>query len=89
FLAVGNALPHADETRASDLTRRVFSVISLLAMGGKIALGTALVVPFKAKISENLPPAKGELRPPPGAPGESSSDDSIRKSRRNPGGLGD
>ncbi|CAM9238329.1 unnamed protein product [Ectocarpus sp. 12 AP-2014] len=90
FLAVGNALPHADETRASDLARRVFSVISLLAMGGKIALGTVLVVPFKAKISENSPPAKGELRPLPGAPGESSSDDdSIRKSRRNPGGLGD
>lgn len=58
-------------------------------MGGKIALGTALVVPFKAKISENFPPAKGELRPLPGAPGESSSDDSIRKSRRNPEGLGD
>ncbi|CAM9523971.1 unnamed protein product, partial [Ectocarpus fasciculatus] len=89
FLAVGNALPHADETRASDLTRRVFSVISLLAMGGKIALGTALVVPFKAKIDENLPPAKGELRQLPGGPGESPSDDSIRKSRRNPGGLGD
>lgn len=58
-------------------------------MGGKIALGTALVVPFKAKIGENLPPAKGELRQLPGGPGESPSDDSIRKSRRNPGGLGD
>lgn len=58
-------------------------------MGGKIALGTALVVPFKAKISESLPPAKGELRPQAGGPGESPSDESIRKSRRFPGGLGD
>ena len=31
-------------------------------MGGKIALATAVVVPFKAKIGEIVPPVKGELR---------------------------
>lgn len=31
-------------------------------MGGKIALATAIVVPFKAKIGETVPPVKGELR---------------------------
>ncbi|CAM9489885.1 unnamed protein product, partial [Hapterophycus canaliculatus] len=64
FLAVGNAVTGGDEEAAPSLDRArlIFSVVSILAMGGKIALATALVVPFKEKIGEIVPPVTGELR---------------------------
>ncbi len=37
-------------------------MVSILFLFGKIALATAIVTPFKAKIGEIVPPVKGELR---------------------------
>ncbi|CAM9715202.1 unnamed protein product [Scytosiphon promiscuus] len=64
FLAVGNAVSGGEGEAAlsSDLARPIFSVVSIITMGGKIALATALVVPFKEKIGEVVPPETGELR---------------------------
>lgn len=47
-------------------------------MGGKIVLATALVVPFKEKIGEVVPPVTGELRiQPNGTSGHGSSANST------------
>lgn len=62
-------------------------------MFGKIGLATALVVPFKAKIAEIVPPVKGELRVKDEAAATKSSAAPTRPSSNArggaPGGSGD
>lgn len=63
FLSVGNAISADDESAIlSNGTRQAFTVIALLFLAGKIALATAIIVPFKEKIGHVVPAVKGELR---------------------------
>eukprot|EP00903_Cladosiphon_okamuranus_P006539 g6389.t1 len=96
-LAVGNSVGSsvaAEAALLSDLARRIYTVVAIFSMFGKIGLATAIVVPFKAKILEIVPPVNGELRVKDEAAAAKTSAAAaptrpVSNTRGAPGGFGD